>query len=78
MIDPDLDAAYLKAAADRIRMLEAENASFADDLNEAIARIKALETALREIAALEAADGRRSWLTMREIARAALAPEQDK
>jgi hypothetical protein len=76
MIDPDLDAEYLKAAANRIRILEAENASFADDLNEAIARITALKTALREIAEGSFVSG--TIYDGIRIARAALAPEQDK
>jgi hypothetical protein len=49
------------------------------ELKNALARIEALEAALRDIAALEAAGGHiRNWMTMREIARAALPPEQDK
>ena len=43
---------------------------------EAKARIEALEAALREIADVKPADG--DWWKMQLIARAALAPEQDK
>jgi hypothetical protein len=53
----------------------------ADDLNEAAARIEALEAALREIIATHEANiGRDAELSLhsREVARAALAPEQDK
>ena len=46
-------------------------------LETALKRIEALENALREIADQPLLEGR-SWLSMRQLARAALAPEKDK
>ncbi len=60
-------------AADRIEELEAQLRADTDLFKRTAARIAALEAALREIAADD--DGP---ITMAKIARAALAPEQDK
>ena len=63
----------------RIAALEADVIRFVGQRDKALEfisanahRIEALEAALREIVAPEIDDGRIGWLTMREIARAAL------
>ena len=74
---------YTSLAADRIEALEGQAAELRYEAGmyqslyeNAKARIEALEAALREIADDVRNDGLPSWTA--KIARAALAPEQDK